>query len=245
MSSRSRVAPARRLAARPTREEARPEGASAAIEAARITGFEPALLLAIAWIESRMDADADNEDSTARGMLQFTHDAWAEAILRHGPRHGLSEFAAAIERTPGGGIAIQPQVKRTLMSLRDDMQLSALMAAESLKAQRELVEGWIGRRLREPEIYMVHLLGPSGAARFITTADRHPRTPSSVVVPAAVENNKGLFVRKGRVRSVGEAHRFISALVENCRQRFAALLADGPENMLAAMHEVREQSREP
>ena len=67
---------------------------NAVLIAGRSTGIDAALLLTIAWTESRFRAEAKSWTSSAEGILQFTKQTWLENVKTFGRKHGLSHWRA-------------------------------------------------------------------------------------------------------------------------------------------------------
>jgi hypothetical protein len=197
--------------------------------AARATGADPALLLAMAWKESRFDPAARNPFSSARGLMQFTDATWLEVVRDFGPRHGLARHAAHLATDPRTGTisARDPRRLAQVLKLRDDPRLSALMAAERIAHEREGLERALGRAAAPADLYAVHLLGPAGARRFLAELRRAPSRPAlEAVGQDSVGANRGVFVARGTGRplSLAEVHAAFGSVVEEQRTARAGLL---------------------
>ncbi len=206
-----------------------PAVARALRDAARATGADPALLLAMAWKESRFDPAARNPLSSARGLMQFTDATWLEAVRDFGPRHGLARHAAPLftDRRDGTISASSPRHLARVLKLRDDPRLSALMAAERIGSEREGLERALGRASAPADLYAVHLLGPAGARRFLAELRRAPSRPAlEAVGQDSVGANRGVFLARGTGRplSLAEVHAAFGSVVEEQRAARAGLL---------------------
>lgn len=175
---------------------------------ARRIGADPVLLAAMAWRESRFDAEAQNPLSSARGLMQFTDAAWLEAVRDHGPTHGLVREAALVVTDPATGTvsAADPGELRRILDLRRDPQVSAALAAERALAVRPGLETSLRRRATAAELYAVHLLGQAGARRFYAALARRPsHSATSVVGQEVAARNRGVFFAvDGRALSLRE-----------------------------------------
>ena len=194
-----------------------PRGVSRAIAAAhRATGVPAAWLMAMAWAESRLDPGVGRSASTtARGLFQFTDDAWLTAIRTHGARHGMAGVAAAIRTDPlTGAISVPPRLRRHVMALRDDPSMSAMMAAENAAAALAEFPAARGRPGGLVDADLLHLLGRGGAQAFFAALERAPGKPCDEVIPSATRNNPGVFMRGGRALSVAEAYSSLGALLD-------------------------------
>jgi hypothetical protein len=198
--------------------------------AARATGADPALLLALAWKESRFDPKARNSGSSARGLMQFTRATWLEVVRDFGPRHGLARHAAALSTNPRDG-SITTRDRRLLaeiLALRDDPRLSAVMAAERITHERPGLAQALGRPAAAADLYVVHLLGPAGARNFLATLRQAPsRSAAGVVGRDSAGPNGGVFLApgSGRAFSLREVYAAIEDLLAEQRKTRATLLA--------------------
>jgi hypothetical protein len=187
---------------------------------------DPTLLLAIAWQESRFDPRARNHHSSARGLLQFTSVTWLAAIRDFGARHGLARYAAAISTGHDGELIVSsPRMRRKILALRDDPDLEVIMASEQLNQEKGLLEKDIGRPAVTADLYVLHLLGPTGAKTFLTELARRPEKPSVDVVGRVARPNKGLFVRNGRRLTVAETYQNIQEALARQVDQHASLFA--------------------
>jgi soluble lytic murein transglycosylase-like protein len=158
-AARQAARPVGRVAARPERAPDPAPAASgpsvilAALDAAaRASGVEHEALAAMAWRESRFDPRARNPASSARGLMQFTEDAWLEAVRDHGAAHGLARQAARLSTNPETGAisARTPLERERLLARRHEPALAAALAGARTAAARP---GWKPRsagRWRRP-----------------------------------------------------------------------------------------------
>ena len=188
-----------------------PEVLSALRRAETVTGIDPALLLAIARRESGFDPAARNRRSSARGLMQFTTATWLEVVRDFGQRHGLARQAAALSAAPRGSVPRDPRLVAEVLRLRDDPQLAAALTAERLESGRGPLEQVLGRPATPADLYLVHLLGPAGARRFLAELTRTPGRPATEVMGAAAGANRALFIQGGRALSLAEVHREVAS----------------------------------
>ena len=198
--------------------------------AVRATGIDPALLLAMAWKESRFDPLARNPLSTARGLMQFTEATWLEMVRDFGPGHGLARHAGrlATNRRDGTISASNPRDLARILKLRGDPRLSALMAAERVVRERDGLERALGRAAAPADLYAVHLLGPAGARRFLAELRCAPSRPALEAVGRdSFGANRGVFLarRDGRPLSLAEVHAAMAQAVEEQRAARGGLFA--------------------
>jgi hypothetical protein len=175
-------------------------------------GADPDLLLAIASQESGFNPKARNRHSSARGLLQFTNVTWLTVIRDFGSQHGLRRYAAAIDTDRSGRMSVKtPRLRRAILDLRKDPLLQVIMATERLNQERAPLELRLGHPAQLTDLYFLHLLGPAGAAHFLTELAEHPDASSSATVGAQTKFNEGLFVRDGRPLTVAEAYASVQA----------------------------------
>lgn len=186
------------------------------------------LLFALAWRESRCDPKAQNPASTARGLMQFTRNAWLEAIRDYGKTHGLASYAAALTTNHATGeITVRdPRLLAELLVLRDDPRLSAALAMARLERERAKLAQFLRRPVTDADLYMVHFLGSEGARRFLRQLARTPsRRASSVVGSDSVAANRNVFVAgNGRHRSLRQVYHDVRTTLRSQHVVYARLL---------------------
>ena len=194
--------------------------------AARDAGIDPNLLMALAWRESRFDPQARNRHSSANGLLQFTSGTWLQAVHDFGAQHGVAAYAAAIQKARSGDLTVHDERTRTaILKLRGDPVLSVTLAAESMDRQRAAMHTWLGRTATSADLYLLHVLGPSGAARFLTALAQHPSVASLEVASRTTLRNAGLLARDGRPMTVGSTYAAVRVMLDAQRAHSEALIA--------------------
>ncbi|GGC26384.1 hypothetical protein GCM10011504_00850 [Siccirubricoccus deserti] len=198
--------------------------------AARATGVDPVLLVALAWQESRFDVRARNPRSSARGLMQFTEATWLEVVRDFGPRHGLARRAAQLstDRESGAISTRNPRHRRRILELRNEPRFAAVLAAERVSQARTGLERALGRRATSSDLYLVHLLGPSGARSFLEAMQKQPgRKASEVVSREGLARNREIFVARetGRPLSLAVVHRWVGRSIAGQQEQHAPLLA--------------------
>ncbi|KAA2211612.1 transglycosylase SLT domain-containing protein [Teichococcus oryzae] len=183
--------------------------------AERATGLSADVLRRIAERESRLDPRAENPSSSARGLMQFTRDTWLEVVRDFGPHHGLGRYAAALTTDRDGNIGARNwRELQGILRLRDNPHLSVVLAAERLKKARPGLEKSMGRAARPADLYLVHLLGPTGARRFLAALHETPGRSSVAVVGEAAKPNPGVFERRGRALPVKTVYEEVAEMFE-------------------------------
>ena len=203
-----------------------PSVLGAIVNAAGHSDIAPDLLLALAWRESRFTPEARSTLSSATGLLQFTSGTWLQAVHQFGPQYGLADYAAAIHKDPSGEYIVQGQYSQeAVLALRNDPILSASMAGEMLKQSRSVMQASIGRSMRPADLYLTYVLGPAGAARFLTALRQSPSAPVRSVASRRVLRNAGLLAHDGRSLSVRSTYDAIRAMLDDHHARFEPVIA--------------------
>ena len=163
------------------------------VKAAEVTKVDPIYLMALADKESAFQPQVKASTSSARGLYQFIDRTWLDVVRRFGASHGLVAEAAAVYGEKEKPIVDDLDLRARILEMRNDPYLSAIMAAEMLKADAEEIGLKIGRTLTTTEMYLAHFLGIEDAARFI--ALREEKTPPSAaqIFPAAARANVAIF----------------------------------------------------
>lgn len=180
--------------------------------AAQATGVSFDYLARTAERESRFDPKARAGTSSATGMFQFLDQTWLGMIKQEGPRFGLAQEAQAIAGEGGRLNVGDPALRQRIMALREDPQVSAMMAGAFAARNGQQLEQALGRRPNEGELYMAHFLGAQGARDLIQLAQARPDAPAAASFrDAAAANRSVFFDRNGRVRSAREVYDGLAA----------------------------------
>lgn len=176
--------------------------------ASRETGSDFDYLLATAQRESNLDSNAKSKGSSATGLFQFIDQTWLSLIKRYGGRHGLGHYADAITKTETGRFAVgATDTKSAILALREDPEISALMAGEAAAATRQSLECALGRPVCSGELYAAHFLGEGGARKLIQLNAKQSDARADLAFPQAAKANRSVFYHSdGRAKSVGEVH---------------------------------------
>lgn len=192
-----------------------PSGVMNAIQsAAQKAGIDPHLLAAVAWRESRFDPSARSRQSSATGLLQFTKGTWLQAIRDCGERCGVGAYADAIEKSRSGELIVSnKQLRAEILQRRGDPVLSAKLAAEQMRLRQAAMQDRLGRNVRSADLYLLHVLGPSGSARFLSALVQHPTASSLNVASSKVMANAGLLARDHRPMTVAKTYAAVEAML--------------------------------
>lgn len=179
---------------------------SAIRNASRTTGATFDYLLNTAIRESSLDPAARARTSSARGLYQFIESTWLAMVKEEGPKFGLGQFAAAIERRPDGQYAVSdPRARAQILKLREDPGVSSVMAGALATRNAAELSSVLGRKPTAGELYVAHFLGANGAKRLISLSRNNPNASAAAAFPDAARANKSIFHRaNGKARSASE-----------------------------------------
>ena len=143
--------------------------------AAAATGSDFHYLLGTAMRESSLKANAQSSTSSAAGLFQFVDQTWLGLVKSHGAKYGLGTLAGAINLAPDGRYhAASDADRQTILALKKDPQISALMAGEYARSSQGAMEASLGRPVCGGELYAAHFLGADAACKLIRTSQSAP-----------------------------------------------------------------------
>jgi hypothetical protein len=175
--------------------------------ASNATGVDFDFLMHAARRESGFNPNAKASTSSAAGLFQFVDQTWLATLKRHGAKYGYARYADLIEQGADGKYRVSGQEARaTVMNLRLDPHASALMAGELAADHAAYLRGRVGREPTAGELYLAHVLGPSGSAKMIDAARQSPAASAASLFPEAAQSNHGLFFRDGRAATIAEVY---------------------------------------
>lgn len=165
-------------------------------QASAATGVDFDFLVAQASAESglRGSIHARQRHSSASGLFQFTAQTWLQMMREHGAEYGYGQLAERIITLPNGHLGSSDRAtEKQILALRTDVKLSAIMAGELAKQNAQALEHAFHRRASPAELHLAHLLGATGAIRFLRARADDAAQPAADVVPAAARQNPQLF----------------------------------------------------
>lgn len=186
-----------------------PESVVAALrQASASTGFDFDYLLSTAMRESSLQPQAKSKSSSATGLFQFIDQTWLGLVKRHGEKHGLGDFAKAIQNDASGRCTVgSAELKSEILALRNDPRVSALMAGEGAKETKEALECSLGRNVSCGELYAAHFLGQGGARKLLSLHSQNPAQRADLAFPEAAKANRAVFYhRDGSAKSIGDIY---------------------------------------
>lgn len=187
---------------------AQPQIAAALQNASAQTGADFSYLLNTAMRESSLNCSAKSNTSSACGLFQFTQQTWLGTMKQSGASLGLGQYASAITQDASGRYTVaDPAVRKEILALRNDPQVSALMAGAYTAASKDRLESSLGRSVSQGELYIAHFLGAGGATKLISAAEDTPNSRADVLFPEAAAANRSIFYDKaGQPKTVAEVY---------------------------------------
>jgi Transglycosylase SLT domain len=180
--------------------------------ASQATGMDFDFLLTTAARESSLNPRAEARTSSAAGLFQFLDSTWLTTMKRHGAKHGYSGEAGMIEMGADGKPTVSdPTMRRVILDMRYDPEVSARMAAEFANDNADYLRGRTGQEPQPGDLYAAHFLGAGGAAELLNAARDTPWANAASLFPSAAGANRPIFYKEG-----GGA-RTVSEVLENLR----------------------------
>ena len=176
--------------------------------ASKETGVDFSYLMNKAAQESGFKADAKAKTSSATGLYQFTEQTWLSMVRQYGDKHGVGVLAEKIAVRADGSSTVQDSaLRRQILNLRKNPEVSAAMAAELAQENKNYLQTHIGGTIGNTELYLAHFLGPHGAAQFIQAARNNPEAKAAALLPDAAGANKSVFFNaEGKQLSVAQIY---------------------------------------
>jgi hypothetical protein len=174
--------------------------------ASRTTGAGFDYLLNTAMRESSLNPAAKAKTSSARGLYQFIESTWLAMVKEEGPKYGLGGYASAIEQGASGQYFVRDPIARSqILKLREDPELSAVLAGALAKRNAADLSSALGRQPTAGELYLAHFLGANGAKRLIALQRNNPNASAAAAFPDAARANKSIFQHAdGKPRNAAE-----------------------------------------
>ncbi|HUD51126.1 MAG TPA: lytic transglycosylase domain-containing protein, partial [Parvibaculum sp.] len=115
-------------------------------------------------------------------------------MKKDGADLGLGQYADAITQDSNGKYVVaDPAARREILALRNDPQVSALMAGAYTADSKDRLESSLGRSVSSGELYVAHFLGAGGATKLISAAEDTPNARADMLFPQAAAANRSIF----------------------------------------------------
>ncbi len=192
-------------------QEVAPKGIISAIKsAAEKTGTDFEFLMEKAQAESGFNTNAKASTSSASGLFQFIDSTWLSMVKKYGDKYGLSEYASQIENQNGKLCVTDCAAKEAILNLRNDPEISSLMAAEFTEENKTYLEKNTSGEVGSTELYLAHFMGAKGAAEFLNKRSAEGEEIASSVFTKEARANKNVFFNSntGEARTLDEVYDF-------------------------------------
>ena len=184
---------------------------SAVQNASAKTGVDFAFLMEKASAESGFNASAKASHSSARGLYQFISDTWLHMVKSHGDEFGLGNYADKIEIKNGKACVGDCKVRDEILNLRNDPEISALMAGAFSADNKSYLAAHTGGKVGSAELSIAHFLGAGGAANFLNARAHNGDAVAANAFPHEARVNKGVFYdASGHPRTFNQIYKFFS-----------------------------------
>ncbi len=212
-------------------------------QASSRTGTSFDFLVQAAARESSFDPNAKAKTSSASGLFQFIESTWLETLKKNGEELGLADYAKHIRVDSDGKYRVDNKhLRQQLLDLRNDPEVSALVAGAFAKDNANSLSSNLGREPSAGEVYLAHFLGVKGSLRLLSAVKDQPQQAAADLFPVQARANKAVFYeRNGGARSVVDVHdrlvgRFNDTIAE-ARQAVVGL-REGPITKPVDSHRV-------
>ena len=205
--------------------------------ASKETGVDFSYLMNKAAQESGFKADAKAKTSSATGLYQFTEQTWLNMVRQYGDKHGLGILAQKVDLRADGTASVHDSaIRRQILDLRNNPEVSASMAAELAQENKVYLETQIGGTIGNTELYLAHFLGAHGAAEFIQATRSSPETKAAALLPNAASANKSVFFNAdGKPLSVAQIYDRFAAKMDG---KGVEVPADATPAMMADVSDI-------
>jgi hypothetical protein len=194
-------------------------------------------LMAQAAQESSFQPGAKATTSSATGLFQFIDSTWLQSVKQYGAKYGLGNFAAQISVGGDGQPHVaDPAVKRQILDLRKDPNVSSEIAAEFAKSNRAEVERALGRPANATDLYLAHFLGAQGATQMAKTVASAGTTSAAALLPQAAAANRAVFYdNDGEPKTVAQIYRNFADKIERQISQYSQSTGAEPDDAAATI----------
>jgi hypothetical protein len=204
--------------------------------ASHATNIDFAYLMAQAAQESSFQPNAKAATSSATGLYQFVDKTWLGMVKQFGDKYGLSQYASRIQQSGGSYHVADPAVRQQILDLRKDPSVSASLAAEFAKQNKQDVEQALGHPANSTDLYLAHFLGAQGATELVKTIESHSSVKAADLLPEAAAANHAVFYdhATGQPKTVAQIYKSFSEKLETQISQFGGTVGDDAEVTLAS-----------
>ncbi len=214
-------------------QRAGPKIVKAVQQASAKTGVNFAYLMEKASVESSFRPDVKNKSSSASGLYQFIEKTWLSMVKKYGDKYGMGQYADKIDDS---GRCRDPGLRRKILSLRNDPEKAACMAAEYAAENGRYLSEHTGTDIGSVELYLAHFMGPSGASQFLNAMDSNASRPAARLFPEAAAANENVFYDQatGKARSLQDVYDFFAQKFDGSTSALADPSQAGDSSALVA-----------
>jgi hypothetical protein len=190
-----------------------PQGLAYAIDSAGTkSDVDFDYLLQTAIRESSLNPTAKASTSSATGLFQFLDSTWLGVLKQEGPRLGYQAYADAIQVDANGDYTVSDKaLRKEILKLREDPQISADLAAAFTRSNGEYLTAKFGRMPSPGELYIAHFMGAKGAADFFSAGLENADQSAAKLFPRQARANPTIFYDGGRARTIREVYEVLVA----------------------------------
>lgn len=200
-------------------------------EASDTTGVSFDYLLAKAGQESKFTKNAKTRTSSARGIYQFTISTWLDLFKKYGAKYGHANLAKNIKKDKFGRSYVSDSYSRkTILALRSDPRMSAMLAAEYARNNQVFLENSLNKNVTLSDLYLSHFLGPLGALKLIEAEKYNKWQAADKLFPAAARANEKIFYKLTssgweKPRNVAEVRKILDSIFNKALKQFTNIPA--------------------
>lgn len=205
-------------------------------KAASATGVDFSYLMKKASVESGFDADAKSKTSSARGLYQFLDKTWMSMVKKYGDKYGMGNLADQID---DNGHCASGAVKQQILSLRDDPEKSACLAAEYDAENKDYLAQHADSAGGATDLYLAHFMGAGAAAGFLNSMKDNPLQSAAALFPKAAAANHNVFYNaNGGAKSLAQVYSFFSAKFKGDGAPVAAASANETDGVMDSLQNL-------
>ena len=182
---------------------------SALAKASKKTGVGFDYLIKTATRESSLQPSAKSRTSSAVGLFQFIESTWLETLKEDGHKLGLGKYADLIKKADGNYTVENARVRAKVLGLRQDPEISALVAGAYAQKNESFLANKLGREPKSGELYIAHFLGPKDAVRLIRLSELKPEANADLFFSEAAATNKPIFYQGKEPRNIAQVYHLL------------------------------------
>lgn len=187
-------------------------------QASQSSSTDFGLLMAQAEQESSFQPDAKASSSSATGLYQFIDSTWLDMVRQFGAKYGIGNLAQQVTvDATGKSVVADKSMRKEILELRKDPQLSAALAGEYTQLNKAEIERGLGHSVPRAALYMAHFLGAGGATTFLKAVERQGSTVAADLLPDAAAANHNIFYDHvtGAAKTVSQIYHALAGRIEH------------------------------